>query len=141
MGAGNGGSESESACQNQRVNQITRVVRLQPSEQRGLRERLAEEEFEFRTVPHARFSVKGPGIVATLYDSGKFVVQGEDPDLFLERFLPAHAAAKASEQGTAGGPAQRSADRTLIGSDECGKGDYFGPLVVAAVRREPPVGE
>jgi len=25
----------------------------------------------------------------------------------------------------------------MIGSDECGKGDYFGPLVVAAVRLEP----
>ena len=35
--------------------------------------------FEFRAVPHAVFSAKGDGVVATLYTSGKFVIQGPDP--------------------------------------------------------------
>ena len=31
-------------------------------------------------------------------------------------------------------PEAPAADGPMIGSDESGKGDYFGPLVVAAVR-------
>lgn len=103
----------------------------------ALRKQLAAADYEFRTVPHALFSVKGPGLVATLYESGKLVVQGNDPDLFLARFVP-HAAPDRKERGALAPKAQDPpAERTIIGSDECGKGDYFGPLVVVAVRLEP----
>lgn len=111
--------------------QETLVLKLAPGEHATLRRRLAAEDFEFRTVPHAKFSVKGPQIVATLYQSGKLVIQGADPALFAARFVPGAVRPAAP-------PAREElSEATRIGSDECGKGDYFGPLVVAAVRLDP----
>jgi ribonuclease HIII len=112
------------------VAQKTVVVELDPARGRLLRERLSVAGYEFRSVPHASFSARGGGVIATYYASGKLVVQGAEPDLFLERFLGRAPAAEEPE-------ADAIDDETLIGSDECGKGDYFGPLIVAAVRLEP----
>lgn len=122
--------------------QQTKVV-VVPAAQRGaLRERLGEGSFEYRQVPHALFSVKGEGVVATLYQSGKFVVQGADPDFFLERFAGIAAASRSASDSTASRakPAPDELERlevVTVGSDETGKGDFFGPLVVAAVRVSP----
>jgi ribonuclease HIII len=114
------------------VAQKTLVVQVPHAERARLAERLALGTFERRGVAHAVFSVKGEGVVATLYESGKLVVQGEDPALFAERFL-----GRAVEPDSAPDPVGPADDRTTVGSDECGKGDYFGPLIVAAVRLEP----
>lgn len=118
------------------MSQETLVVKIPPAQQSALRERLAVGEFEFRPVPHALFSAKGEGVVATLYKSGKFVVQGADPALFLERYAgESTAVAKANAR-----PAEEPLEitkRTTVGSDETGKGDFFGPLVVCAVRLTP----
>lgn len=83
---------------------------------------------EWRPVPHAAFSVKAEGVVLTCYASGKIVVQGNDPDTFLARFLPGFVAAANRASAATHLPLQG----TTVGSDEAGKGDYFGPLVVAA---------
>jgi len=114
------------------VAQKTLVVQVSKVERERLVERLALGTFEHRGVPHAQLSVKGEGVVATLYDSGKLVVQGENPSLFAERFL-----GRLPDDAPASDPQASEEDRTTVGSDECGKGDYFGPLVVAAVRLEP----
>lgn len=110
-----------------------------------LRKRLGEGPFEFREVPHAVFSAKGEGIVATLYRSGKLVLQGNEPELFAARYMPdaespsmaAPATRPEGSRSAAVAPSTTSpkaAPRPGIGSDEAGKGDYFGPLCVAAVR-------
>jgi ribonuclease HIII len=78
--------------------------------------------------------VKGEGVVATLYASGKLVVQGEDPSLFVERFVGLSVAVPKMQAASGDGAGAEDDDRLTVGSDECGKGDYFGPLVVAAVR-------
>jgi len=116
------------------VAQETLVLRVDPARAPALRARLAAAAFDFRPVPHALFSVKGEGVVATFYASGKLVVQGESPALFVEHWLEG-----ASPVGKRAAPEPAAAlpEGPLIGSDECGKGDYFGPLVVCAVRLEP----
>jgi ribonuclease HIII len=124
------------------VAQRTLVLTLPASQAASVRARLGAGPFEFRPVPHADFSARGEGTTATLYRSGKLVVQGPDPEAFAARWLGGAAAsgerpeAPRAELGRAahqdGAPSAAS-----IGSDECGKGDYFGPLVVAAVRLEP----
>ncbi len=130
------------------MTQKTLVLRVAPGEQAALEERLRSEAFEWRAVPHARFSVKGGGVVATLYRSGKLVVQGPDPEAFVARFVGEGAARSAGKgaggaRGTAGrrgaAPPQREPrpDVVTVGTDECGKGDYLGPLVVAAARLTP----
>lgn len=90
---------------------------------RELGSRLSIDGFEFRAVPYATFSYAKTGIVATYYQSGKLVLQGTDLDLFLQQYL----------EGANAIPTAASIDDERIGSDEAGKGDYFGPLVVAAV--------
>lgn len=114
--------------------QRTLVMIVPPAERETLRRNLERGTFEHRSVPHALFSVKGDGVVATLYGSGKLVVQGAEPELFAARYL-------GRVPDTAAPAPRRAADRPasttpLVGSDEAGKGDYFGPLVVAAVRVE-----
>jgi ribonuclease HIII len=116
----------------------TLVLRVPPSEQAQLRARLSQGTFEHRSVPHALFSVKGEGVVATLYTSGKLVVQGSDPLIFVARFVPESAQAEApAKERPKTSAAPTTFDRPTVGSDESGKGDFFGPLVVAAVRLEP----
>jgi len=109
------------------------VVQLGPREQAELARELLGGEYEQRHVEHAVFSVRSKGFVATLYRSGKLVVQGSEVALFRERYLSAAAGAAPREPK---GPVEVGG-RPLIGSDEAGKGDYFGPLVVVAVRADP----
>ena len=122
--------------------QETLVLRVDPARAAALRARLAGGDFDFRPVPHALFSVKGEGVVATFYASGKLVVQGENPALFVEHWVEggtavAKAVAREAASEAASKGATHKTQGPLIGSDECGKGDYFGPLVVCAVRLEP----
>lgn len=75
--------------------------------------------------PHARLEAVGEGIRVTLYSSGKLLLQGKRArevrgELEAMGLLGARAAPAESPPGP------------LIGTDETGKGDYFGPLVVAA---------
>jgi len=117
--------------------QRTLVMKLDKAAQVALRERLEGGEFEYRPVPHSLFSVRGEGVVATLYTSGKLVVQGAEPELFTARYLGEAAAPAAPLAVGAKDLVGIAPDRPLIGSDETGKGDYFGPLVVVAFRLSP----
>jgi ribonuclease HIII len=107
--------------------QKTVVIELDRAQGSQLERELANASFEFRSVPHARFSARSDGVIVTYYESGKLVIQGADPDTFCTRFLGLAPEPK---------PKTTSADETTVGSDESGKGDYFGPLIVAAVRLE-----
>ena len=115
--------------------QETLVLKLDPKAQELLERRIATGTFDHRPVEHARFSVRGEGVVATLYRSGKLVVQGADPRTFLARWLDGIAALPVPPAAPAAPAA--GAELTTIGSDEAGKGDYFGPLVVVAMEVPP----
>lgn len=102
-----------------------------------LRTDLGFARFAITSAPYARFRAKGDGVVATLYDSGKLVVQGASPETFVERWLadaPPPVAGPTAKPAAAARVTTHDVHETTTGSDECGKGDYFGPLVVAAVR-------
>jgi ribonuclease HIII len=114
--------------------QDTRVLELAAPARAALRaqlERLLPADAEWRPAPYAVFQVKADGVVATLYQSGKLVVQGSHLEDWLRRYLPGIEAKGKAERG------ELPLDQPTIGSDEVGKGDYFGPLVVAAVFAEP----
>lgn len=112
--------------------QKTLVLKVPLARARELERKLASGAFEFRPTPHALFSAKGEGVVATQYHSGKLVIQGEYPEQFAALYV---GGVQPSSSPPTRAPQTR--DETLIGSDETGKGDYFGPLVVVAVRLEP----
>ncbi len=125
------------------------MFQLSPRRAPALRAELAASGYSFRTVPYALFSAKGDGVVATFYESGKLVVQGEGARMFAARWVENAADGGGAGASKSTGGAERDASNTttsegsrdvetpLVGSDECGKGDYFGPLVVCAVRLEP----
>ncbi|MFT5288202.1 MAG: ribonuclease HIII [Planctomycetota bacterium] len=128
--------------------QDTLVVKLPPAKQSALKSAMDQGDFVFRSMEHAHWSARGEGVIATLYRSGKLVVQGSATEIFNDRFLggatSAPKKAKAAHSKAAGrpgsntdGPVPRDDSQGQIGSDETGKGDYFGPLVVVAVRLEP----
>ena len=96
--------------------------------------RLAAHGFVLREPPqYAAHAAKGPGVSLVWYTSGKLVVQGKGAADFASSWL--------DDPDAPGGRSETDAsdrvDEPIIGSDESGKGDYFGPLVVAAVLVRP----
>ncbi|MEM9802695.1 MAG: ribonuclease HIII [Planctomycetota bacterium] len=116
--------------------QETYVTKVPRSGFAALRARVAEGPFTFRPVPHAEFSAKGEGVVATLYSSGKLVVQGEAPLAFVARWTDLEPEPSKPAAPRRSPDAPLDLEPPVTGSDEAGKGDYFGPLVVAAVRAD-----
>lgn len=97
-----------------------------------LRQHLKSLGFEFESRAHQVFLAKKRGAAANLFSSGKLTLSGSDERLLgsLYKYLTANLGAEAL----------KSAERKLeplklkgkrIGTDEAGKGDYFGPLVIA----------
>ena len=87
-----------------------------------LAQSLAESGYPVETTPHKTlvFSIKTPQLALKLYRTGKLIVQGKETETLIINHLEDILASRYTV--------------TSIGTDESGKGDYFGPLVVAAVR-------
>lgn len=86
-----------------------------------------EKQYAFWELKHKDFT-------ATFYNSSKFVIQGKDISKLLEKLgdefnLPFTVASHKLPQE----PEIISLPMPYIGTDESGKGDFFGPLVVAGV--------
>lgn len=122
--------------------QQTLSLPVDPRHEPKLRAVLVEADFELAEAPHAFWRGRGPGCIATFYRSGKLVLQGENAATLAA--VLGLAAPEVPDPDT-----QRSAAVAValakhpdpkpaawIGSDEVGKGDYFGPLVVVAARVE-----
>jgi len=92
--------------------------------------------WELGELPHALWRARKDGAVVTAYKSGKITIQGKGTDDFVEfvlepfvtGVLPSTVPAPAASEDAA--PAL---PWPHAGIDESGKGDYFGPLAVAAV--------
>ncbi len=114
---------------------MTFVAKLTSSEMDSLEQAVHGGDFEFRAVDYARFGAKGEGVSVTLYNSGKCVVQGKGTDMFVAHYLADHEGQAPKQKAQEEAILEFSS--TVVGSDESGKGDYFGPLVVAAVAYGP----
>jgi ribonuclease HIII len=107
---------------------LVHVTTVTPSRAAALQATLESRGFSFKPVAHARFSAQAEDVTVTCYLSGKLVVQGAGTDLFVRGVL-GEAPTSVSDQVVISEP--------MIGTDESGKGDYFGPLVVAACYATP----
>jgi ribonuclease HIII len=107
----------------------TQVFQLTPADAQALRDRLNRGDYEFRRLQHALFQARGEGVVVSMYRSGKLVVQGAGAEAWHTRYLGGQAALEPRTSRDAKMP--EVADS--YGSDEAGKGDTFGALVVCAV--------
>jgi ribonuclease HIII len=96
-------------------------LRLPEEYYKQVKEYLMGRGFQEREVQHALWSVCREGTCATLYPSGALLLQGEESkhlaDLILSLIKTPH--------------------KVIIGCDESGKGDVFGPLVVCCVVISP----
>lgn len=104
-------------------------------EESSLKVKLQAQGYDFGTADHALWRAKGENVVATLYKSGKLLVQGAGTQNFTAKYLNASPQLSLIEK-----PASlKKSDDIIhdftcwIGTDESGKGDYFGPLIIASV--------
>lgn len=94
---------------------------------------LSKKAFSFEERPHQYFLARKKGLVVNLYLSGKIVIAGNDNKVREEilAFLDTLEAEQHIKNIKEYAPIEVVGSR--IGTDEAGKGDYFGPLVIAGV--------
>jgi ribonuclease HIII len=116
------------------------TYRFGPDDLAIVRDLLASRGFRFDDAPHAYFTAKVPGCSATFYKSGKLLLQGKQAEFFAELLSPGNvrriAGVEPFAEALAKHPEHETGFSRWVGSDESGKGDYFGPLVVCAARVE-----
>ncbi len=94
---------------------------------------LAKNAFSFEERPHQYFLARKEGLVVNLYLNGKIVIAGNDDDKRKDviAFLDTIQAEQHRKNNKVYAPIDVAGIR--MGTDEVGKGDYFGPLVIAGV--------
>lgn len=107
------------------------VCAVDASQARLLRTALVGKDFQFRDVPYAEWGALTKEVNVTLYSKGKLVIQGKGTADFVQFFLEPEILKTVSFGYEA--MFAEEAGHSHMGVDESGKGDYFGPLVVAAV--------
>ena len=112
----------------------TFTAEVDPSLAKKLETDLLEQGFEISRPPYTIFSAKKQGISCTFYESGKLVVQGKEMKSFIEFYLEPEILQEFHFSHP-----MADLDKTpRIGMDEAGKGDFFGPLCVAALYADGP---
>ncbi|MDQ0230984.1 ribonuclease HIII [Metabacillus malikii] len=88
-----------------------------------------------KTPQGAIFSAKISGCTLTAYKSGKVLFQGTNAEVESSRWgktLASKAKPNLSKTPERYQPPQNIANLSIIGSDEVGTGDFFGPMTVVA---------
>ena len=109
------------------------VKRIAPDQFAAFRASLESQDFNFEERPHQVFLARKAGVTVNLYQNGKVVIGGSDAPgtQTVYAILDSLGAAEVKKKSKDLPPIEVSGVR--IGTDEVGKGDYFGPLVVAGV--------
>ena len=102
--------------------------KFDPTEETKLRLILEKDGFDLLDVQHAYWQAKRERVFITFYRSGQVVIQGKNATDFAEDYL----SSLKSKQSIHGLDSIKTLNN-WIGTDESGKGDFFGPLVVAAL--------
>jgi len=82
--------------------------------------------------PHARFAAKLPDAMITVYSSGKVMFQGAGAERETAKWGVANSAKEKAATAKGDRLPPDFAKRSVLGSDETGTGDFFGPITVAA---------
>lgn len=95
-----------------------------------LRQVLEGRSYAFESKPYCLFAASRPGVNVLVYEKGpKVVVQGKDTEDFITNVLEPEVLGRA-ELGYEE-VHQPEMFTPHLGVDESGKGDFFGPLVIA----------
>ncbi|OIJ13897.1 ribonuclease HIII [Anaerobacillus alkalilacustris] len=94
------------------------------------------DSLQSKLPPGAVFSAKPTNCTVTAYKSGKVLFQGASPEaeaiIWMEFAKGAVHQNKKNKTINNGDEKKRLSQLSLIGSDEVGTGDYFGPMTVVA---------
>jgi ribonuclease HIII len=105
---------------------------LTAAQSEKLRALLSERGFEFMTKPYCLYAATKPKVNVLVYEKGpKVLVQGKGTEDFVTNLLEPEILGEAKlgyEEVH-----QPEMFQPHIGVDESGKGDFFGPLVIAGV--------
>ena len=111
---------------------------LTPEQATKLRGLLADSGFQFTEKPYAQFSASKEKLNVTVYEKGpKVLVQGKETEAFVQFRLEPEVLGVAElgyEEVN-----QPEMFEPHFGIDESGKGDFFGPLVVAGAFVNPEI--
>lgn len=105
---------------------------LTPAQAETLRQVLERQGYDFEPKPHALFAARKGKLNVTVYQKGpKVLVQGKDTEDFIQFTLEPEVTGEAR----LGYEEILEPDKFAphFGIDESGKGDFFGPLVIAGV--------
>lgn len=122
--------EGRPVTEKRSINTYAHTKPLSPGETEKLKTVLAEKNFIFSPKPYTLVNARSEGVSVSVYNSGKIVVQGKKTADFVE-FVLEPLVTKELSFGVSFLDDNDRAKR--IGSDESGKGDFFGPLVVGSV--------
>lgn len=113
----------------------TYTAEIRESDVARLREILQRDGFEFQQKPYAYFGARKGKLNVTVYEKGpKVLVQGKETEDFVKFTLEPEILGEARlGYEEVHNPAMFEPH---IGVDESGKGDFFGPLVIAGVFTE-----
>lgn len=90
-----------------------------------------------RNAPGVIFAAKAAGTAITLYRSGKLLFQGANAESEAKKWGTVAIAPKKILTSKGDKLPTNFAQLAVLGSDETGTGDYFGPITVAAVYASP----
>lgn len=110
----------------------TYTNKITPLQASAIKKSLEEKKAEFDTIQYALWRAKTKDFQAIYYSSGKFLIQGKDVSVIsqeIEMLLGIKTIKDKNAQET-----NETKHEVYIGTDESGKGDFFGPLVIAGVQ-------
>ncbi len=105
---------------------------LNPDQATALRALLERQNFEFAEKPHTLFAARKGKLNVSVYKKGpKVLLQGKDTEDFIRFHLEPEILGEARLGYEEVNEPEMFAPH--LGIDESGKGDFFGPLVIAGV--------
>jgi ribonuclease HIII len=114
------------------------TIALSSAQAQSLRELLSAQGFGFADRPYMLFSAQKGKLAVSVYEKGpKVVIQGKETEDFV-RFNLEPLILKEARLGYEE-VLQPEMFEPHFGIDESGKGDFFGPLVVAGVYVDRPI--
>ena len=114
------------------------TVALTADQAATLRGILEEQNFKFEPRPYTLYFAQKPGLTVAVYEKGpKAVVQGKETEDFVQFTLEPAVLGEARRGYEDLHHPERFAPH--FGIDESGKGDFFGPLVIAGAYTNEPI--
>lgn len=98
-----------------------------------LKAHLEKKDYTFEERPHQYFLARKKGLVVNLYHNGKIVISGRDNEEREQVITLLYTLQAEQHDKNERKYPQIDVSGIRVGTDEVGKGDYFGPLVIAGV--------